>query len=94
METKIPLVVNLEDWEQSGEGWNAVTYYHKTDENLLLKLNSESMPFEQTLTEEGVEFVEVDQSLFANAMTEGVLKVLTDSQKALYDKILAANPAA
>ena len=50
--------------------------------------------FEQTLTEEGVEFVEVDQSLFANAMTEGVLKVLTDSQKALYDKILAANPAA
>ena len=50
--------------------------------------------FEQTLIDEGVEFVEVDQSLFANAMTEGVLKVLTDSQKALYDKILAANPAA
>ena len=50
--------------------------------------------FEQTLIEEGVEFVEVDQSLFANAMTEGVLPILTDSQMALYEKIAAANPAA
>ena len=49
---------------------------------------------EEQLKEEGVEFVEVDQSLFAEAMTEGVLNVLTDSQKVLYDKIAAANPAA
>lgn len=46
-----PELVDLNDWVQSGEGWNAVTYYHKTDTGLLLKLNSESMPFEDTVTE-------------------------------------------
>ena len=46
-----PEQVNLEDWDQSGEGWNAITYYHKTDGSLLLKLNSESSPAEAALTE-------------------------------------------
>ena len=49
---------------------------------------------EKTLTEEGMEFVDVDQDAFAEAMTAGVLAVLTDSQKALYEKISAANPDA
>lgn len=39
-----PVMVNLEDWEQSGEGWNALTYNHKTDADILLKLNRESIP--------------------------------------------------
>ena len=46
------------------------------------------------LEEEGMTFVEVDQSEFAEAMTAGVLKVLTEDQYALYEKIEAANPAA
>lgn len=49
---------------------------------------------ENKLVEEGMEFVDVDQDEFANLMTAGVLNVLTDSQKALYEKIAAANPNA
>lgn len=49
---------------------------------------------ENKLVEEGMEFVDVDQDEFANLMTAGVLNVLTDSQKALYEKIAAANPDA
>ncbi len=49
---------------------------------------------EKTLTEEGMEFIDVDQDEFAEIMTAGVLEVLTDSQKALYEKISAANPEA
>jgi len=41
-----------------------------------------------------MEFVDVDQKAFSDAMTNGVLAVLTDSQKALYEKISAANPDA
>ena len=48
--------------------------------------------FEQQLQDEGMEFVDVDQQEFADAMIAGVLPILTDSQKALYDKIEAANP--
>ena len=48
--------------------------------------------FEQQLQDEGMEFVDVDQKEFADAMIAGVLPILTDSQKALYDKIEAANP--
>ena len=44
-------LVNLEDWEQSGEGWNAITYYHRSDSSLLLKMNSGSMPYEETVRE-------------------------------------------
>jgi tripartite ATP-independent transporter DctP family solute receptor len=49
---------------------------------------------EQTLKDEGMEFVDVDQDAFADAMTAGVLNVLSDSQKVLYEKIKAADPAA
>ncbi len=50
--------------------------------------------FEEQLKEEGMEFVDVDQKEFADAMIAGVLPILTDSQKELYEKIEAANPAA
>ena len=49
--------------------------------------------FEQQLQEEGMEFIDVDQNEFAEAMIAGVLPILTDSQKALYEEIEAANPA-
>jgi len=61
------------------------------EHELFLKNEAE---LEKTLTDEGMEFVDVDQSEFAEAMTAGVLAVLTDSQKALYEKISAANPDA
>lgn len=37
-------------------------------------------------------FIDVDQKEFADAMIAGVLPILTDSQKALYEEIEAANP--
>ena len=49
---------------------------------------------EKLLTEEGMEFVDVDQDAFAMAMSAGVFDVLTYSQKALYEKIEAADPQA
>ena len=45
--------------------------------------------FEKQLQEEGMEFIEVDQKEFADAMIAGVLPTLTDSQKALYEEISA-----
>lgn len=44
-------MVDLKDWEKSGEGWNAVTYNHKADGSLLLKLNSEATPYEESVRE-------------------------------------------
>ena len=41
------------------------------------------------LQEGGMEFVEVDQQEFADAMIAGVMEVLTDSQKAMYEEIAA-----
>ncbi|ONI38251.1 C4-dicarboxylate ABC transporter [Candidatus Epulonipiscium fishelsonii] len=41
----------------------------------------------------GMEFVEVDQSLFAEKAIAGVEEILTENQQALYEKIKAANPA-
>ena len=41
------------------------------------------------LEEKGMEFVEVDQSLFSEKAIPGVEAILTDKQKALYDKIKA-----
>lgn len=46
-----PVMVDLGDWVQAGQGWNALTYYHKSDDSLLLKLNSQEMPFEETVME-------------------------------------------
>ncbi len=48
--------------------------------------------FVEQLKEEGMEFIDVDQKEFADAMIAGVLPILTDSQKALYDEIEAVNP--
>ena len=39
-----------------------------------------------------MEFIEVDQKEFADAMIAGVLPTLTDSQKALYEEIAALAP--
>ena len=39
-------------------------------------------------------FIEVDQAPFKEKAVSGVLSVLTDRQKAIYDKIVAADPAA
>ena len=63
----------------------------KYEHEIFLKNESE---LESKLVEEGMEFVDVDQKAFSDAMTNGVLAVLTDSQKALYEKISAANPDA
>lgn len=47
-----------------------------------------------TLEEKGMTFVEVDQAPFKEKAVEGVLAVLTDRQKAIYEKMVAADPAA
>ena len=49
--------------------------------------------FEEQLQEEGMEFIDVDQSEFAEAMINGVLPILTESQKEIYEAIEAVNPA-
>ena len=41
------------------------------------------------LHEKGMEFIEVDTQEFADAMVGGVLPILTDSQKKIYDAIEA-----
>ena len=56
---------------------------------LFLKNETE---FEKFLQEKGMTFIDVDTKEFADAMISGVLPTLTDSQKALYDEIAAANP--
>ena len=38
-------------------------------------------------------FIDVDQQEFADKMIAGVLPILTESQKQLYDEIEAANPS-
>lgn len=49
--------------------------------------------FEKQLQEEGMTFIDVDQQEFADKMIAGVLPILTESQKQLYDEIEAANPS-
>lgn len=46
------------------------------------------------LEEKGMEFIEVDQTPFKEKAVSGVLAVLSDKQKAIYDKMVAADPAA
>lgn len=65
----------------------AVAYEHE------LFLEQEAN-LEQELTDKGMTFVEVDQVPFKEKAVSGVLSVLTDKQKAIYDKIVAADPAA
>lgn len=62
----------------------------QTYEHELFLANEEE--YEEKLKSEGMEFVDVDQAPFAEAMSKGAYGVLTDSQKALYEKIAAANP--
>lgn len=45
--------------------------------------------YEKQLQEEGMTFIDVDTTEFADAMIGGVLPILTDSQKAIYDSIEA-----
>ena len=53
-----------------------------------LFLDNEEKYYNQ-LQEQGMEFVEVDTDEFAAAMISGVLPILTDSQKEIYDAIEA-----
>ena len=54
----------------------------------------EEETLKSTLEEKGMTFIEVDQAPFKEKAVSGVLSVLTDRQKAIYDKIVAADPAA
>lgn len=65
----------------------AIAYEHE----LFLE---EEASLKTTLEEKGMTFIEVDQEPFKEKAVEGVLAVLTDKQKALYEKIVAADPAA
>lgn len=53
-----------------------------------LFLDNEEKYYNQ-LQEQGMEFIEVDTQEFADAMVNGVLPILTDSQKKIYDAIEA-----
>ena len=53
-----------------------------------LFLDNEEKYYNQ-LQEQGMEFIEVDTQEFADAMVSGVLPILTDSQKKIYDAIAA-----
>lgn len=64
----------------------AIAYEH----DLFLEQEAE---LQATLESEGMEFVEVDQTPFKEKAVEGVLKVLDEKQKAIYDKMVAADPA-
>lgn len=65
----------------------AIAYEHE----LFLE---EEAQLKSQLEEKGMTFVEVDQAPFKEKAVAGVLSVLTDKQKALYEKIVAADPAA
>lgn len=64
----------------------AVAYEHE----LFLE---EEAGLKATLQEKGMTFVEVDQVPFKELAVSGVLNVLSDKQKEIYDKIVAADPA-
>lgn len=65
----------------------AIAYEHE----LFLENEAE---LRSRLEEKGMEFIEVDQAPFKEKAVAGVLAVLSDKQKAIYDKIAAADPAA
>lgn len=64
----------------------AIAYEH----DLFLEQEKE---LQAELESKGMTFVEVDQKPFRDAAVEGVLGVLDDQQKAIYEKIVAADPA-
>lgn len=65
----------------------AINYEHE----LFLE---EEAGLKSTLEEKGMTFIEVDQAPFKEKAAAGVLEVLTDKQKAIYEKMVAADPAA
>lgn len=64
----------------------AVAYEHE----LFLE---EEAGLKAALQEKGMTFVEVDQTAFKEKAVSGVLSVLSDKQKEIYEKIVAADPA-
>lgn len=46
-----PEKINLSDWVRFGEGANGQSYYHKTDDSIVLKLNDTSWTQEKSLAE-------------------------------------------
>ncbi len=54
----------------------------------------EEANLQSTLEEKGMEFIDVDQEPFKEKAVAGVLEVLTDRQKEIYEKMVAADPAA
>ncbi len=50
---------------------------------------AEEKALEQEMKDNGMEFITVDQSLFSSAAIPGVEAILSDNQKALYEKIKA-----
>lgn len=65
----------------------AIAYEHE------LFLEDEAQ-LKSTLEEKGMTFIEVDQAPFKEKAVSGVLAVLSDRQKAIYEKMVAADPAA
>ena len=65
----------------------AIAYEHE------LFLEDEAK-LKSVLEENGMTFIEVDQAPFKEKAVEGVLAVLSDKQKAIYEKMVAADPAA
>ncbi|MCC8127763.1 MAG: TRAP transporter substrate-binding protein [Clostridiales bacterium] len=65
----------------------AIAYEHE----LFLE---EEAQLQSTLEEKGMTFIEVDQEPFKEKAVEGVLAVLSDKQKEIYEKMVAADPAA
>ncbi len=64
----------------------AIAYEHE----LFLE---EEASLKSTLEEKGMTFIEVDQAPFKEKAVSGVLAVLSDRQKAIYEKMVAADPA-
>ncbi len=64
----------------------AINYEHE------LFLESEAN-LKSMLEEKGMTFIEVDQTPFKEKAVSGVLAVLSDKQKAIYEKMVAADPA-
>lgn len=44
-------IINPDDWVESGGGGNGLSYYHKEDGSVVLKLNKASLPKEHTIRE-------------------------------------------
>lgn len=55
---KIPHKINLDDWECFGGGYTADSFYHKTDDSLMMKLYASFMG-----PEEGLHELEVSEAL-------------------------------